>query len=412
MGGPLNKLTDVTVRKTKTDPKKTKKLSDGGGLYLEFNKNGSRYWRLAYRFGGKQKTLALGVYPSTPLSEAREKAETARKNIRDGLDPGQLKKIQGSNGSESANTFEATAQEWLVRFKQDWTESHFKSISGRLQRDIFPFIGKQEISSITAPELLSVINRIVTRGHLENAHRALSNAGQVFKYGISSGKCDRNPAADIVGAVPRPAVKHMSAITDPAQVGALMQAIAAYPGDTITRCALQLIAHTFLRSKELRLGEWQEIDFEKREWKIPVAKMKGRKRDKEANPNGFHLVPLAEQTLAILREVQAISGDGKFIFPGARTVTRPISDMTMTNALRRMGYGKDEMHVHGFRAMARTLIRQELGYDEEPIERQLGHAVRGPLGAAYNRADFIEERKRMMQDWANYLEKLTAQAVK
>jgi len=407
MGGPINKLTDVAVRKAKNDLGTTKRMSDGGGLCLELNKNGSRYWRLAYRFDGKQKTLALGVYPSVTLSKAREGADDARKNLREGIDPAFVRKTKSRNDDETANSFQSVAVDWLERFKGEWTESHYKSISGRLRRDILPFIGNRDIASITAPELLIVIRRIEARGHLENAHRALTNVGQVFKYGISIGKCDRNHAADIVSAIPRPSVKHMSAITDPKQVGILMQAIANYSGDIITRCALQLTAHVFLRSREIRLAEWSEIDFEIREWRIPSAKIKGRKRDKEANPSGFHTVPLAIQSIDILHEVQAISGDGKYVFPGARTKSKPISDATMTNALRRMGYGKDDMHVHGFRAMARTLIRQELGYDEEPIERQLGHAVRGALGAAYNRADFLEDRRKMMQDWADYLERLT-----
>lgn len=406
MGGAINKLTDVVVRKTKVDPEKNRKIADGGGLYLEINRNGSKYWRLAYRFGGKQKTLALGVYPSVSLSDARSKAEAAKKTVREGNDPSLIKKLNGRGSTDPNNSFQAVALGWLERFRHEWTESHYNSISGRLRRDIYPFIGHKEIANITAPELLAVIRRIEARGHLENAHRALTNTGQVFKYGISSGLCERNPAADIVGAIPRPSVKHMSAITDPKQVGILMQAIAAYPGDTVTRCSLQLIAHVFLRSKEIRYGEWVEIDFDKQEWRVPVSKMKGRKRDKAANPTAYHIVPLATQAIAILREVQAMTGGGKYIFPGARTVTRPISDMTMTNALRRIGYGKDEMHVHGFRAMARTLIRQELRFDEEPIERQLGHAVKGPLGAAYNRADFVEERRRMMQAWGDYLEKL------
>ena len=270
----------------------------------------------------------------------------------------------------------------------------------------FPWLGERPVGKITAPELLACLRRIEARGHLENAHRTLTNAGQVFLYAIATGRAERNPAADLKGAIPRPLVKHMATILDPEQVGILIAAINRYSGSPITRCALQLTAHVFLRSKEIRFAEWPEIDFERQEWRISLSKMKGRKRDKEANSTAFHLVPLATQTVSILREVQALTGGGKFVFPGLRSSSKPISDATMTNALRRMGYSQDELHVHGFRAIARTLIRQELGFDEDPIERQLGHAVRGSLGAAYNRADFIEERRRMMQAWADYLEKL------
>jgi integrase len=360
---------------------------------------------LAYRYNGKQKLLAIGVYPTISAPIAREKARIAREHLQAGRDPGIIHRINKET-NDTDGTFKAVALEWLEKFKHEWTESHHKGISGRLRRELFPWIGDRPVGEITAPELLLSLRRIEARGHLENAHRALTNAGQVFMYAIATGRAKRNPAADLRGAIPRPSVKHMASILDPHQVGILMKAIAAYQGSTITRCALQLTAHVFLRSKEIRFAEWSEIDFGRQEWRIPLSKMKGKKRDKDANPTAFHLVPLATQTLDILREVQALTGDGKYLFPGLRTSSKPISDATMTNALRRMGYSQEELHVHGFRAMARTLIRQELGFDEEPIERQLGHAVKGALGAAYNRADFVQERKRMMQEWADYLVRL------
>ena len=404
MGGAINKLTDLVLKNAKPGTE-TRRMSDGGGLFLEIRANGSRYWRLAYRYNGKQKLLAIGVYPTISAPIAREKARIAREHLQAGRDPGIIHRINKET-NDTDGTFKAVALEWLEKFKHEWTESHHKGISGRLRRELFPWIGDRPVGEITAPELLLSLRRIEARGHLENAHRALTNAGQVFMYAIATGRAKRNPAADLRGAIPRPSVKHMASILDPHQVGILMKAIAAYQGSTITRCALQLTAHVFLRSKEIRFAEWSEIDFGRQEWRIPLSKMKGKKRDKDANPTAFHLVPLATQTLDILREVQALTGDGKYLFPGLRTSSKPISDATMTNALRRMGYNQEELHVHGFRAMARTLIRQELGFDEEPIERQLGHAVKGALGAAYNRADFVQERKRMMQEWADYLVRL------
>jgi len=405
MGGPINKLTDLAIRNAKPGSS-PKRIADGGGLFLEIRPNAAKYWRLAYRFDKRQKLLALGVYPQVTVQGAREGARIAREHLAAGRDPGLLRNIaKAANTSE--NTFQAVAVEWLEKFRHDWTESHYKGISGRLRRDLFPWLGARPVNEITAPELLACLRRIEARGHLENAHRALTNAGQVFMYAIATARAERNPAADLRGAIPRPRVKHMSTILDPRQVGILMAAIDEYSGSPITRCALQIMALVFLRSKEVRFAEWSEIDFDRQEWRIPLAKMKGRKRDKEASPTAFHLVPLATQTIAILRETQALTGEGKYVFPGLRG-NKPISDATMTNALRRMGYDKADLHVHGFRAMARTLIRQELGFDEEPIERQLGHAVKGPLGAAYNRADFIQERKKMMQAWADYLDGLKA----
>lgn len=401
MGGPINKLTDLAIKKAK--PRKSpRRISDGRGLFLEIRPNGSRYWRLAYRFDKKQKLLALGVYPQVSMQEARERARIARDHLAGGRDPGILRSTAKTAGT-SEDSFQAVAVEWLERFKQEWTESHYKGISGRLKRELFPWLGERPVNEITAPDLLSCLRRIEARGHLENAHRTLTNAGQVFMYAIATSRAERNPASDLRGAIPRPRVKHMATILDPKQVGILMAAIEGYSGSPITRCALQLTAHVFLRSKEIRFAEWSEIDFGNREWRIPLAKMKGRRRDKEAEQTSYHIVPLATQSISILREIQALTREGKYVFPGLRG-NKPISDATMTNALRRMGYGKNELHVHGFRAMARTLIRQELGFDEEPIERQLGHAVKGPLGAAYNRADSIQERKKMMQAWADYLD--------
>jgi len=404
MGGPTNKLTELSLKNTKPGPK-TRRIADGGGLFLEINKNGSKYWRLAYRFAGKQKLLALGVYPNVSLTKAREATHNAKKELASGKDPVIIRKISKSVGDEK-DSFQFVALEWLEKFKNQWTDTHFKSISGRLKLHIFPWIGNRPVGEITPPEMLSVLRRIEARGHLENAHRAMTNSGQVFRYAIATGRAERNPCSDLKGAIPPPSVRHMSSITNPKEVGELMRAILRYSGYTLTRCALQLTAYVFLRSGEIRFAEWSEFDFEKKEWRIPSKKMKGLRKDKEANPNSFHLVPLAHQVIKILEEARTLSGDGKYLFPGLRTFNKPISDATLTNALRRMGYSQEELHVHGFRAMARTLIRQELGFDEEPIERQLGHAVKGPLGAAYNRADFVEERRRMMQAWADYLEKL------
>lgn len=404
MGGATNKLTDLALRNAKPG-EKPRRLSDGGGLYLEISPNGSKYWRMAYRFAGKQKTLSFGIYPEIPALEARKAAQQAREHLVAGRDPGFIKKVlKVPNCTE--NTFQAVAVEWIEKFKHMWTDSHFKNVSGRLQRDIYPWIGNRPVGEITPPELLSVLRKIEARGHIESAHRASTNAGQVFMYAIATGRAGRNPAADLKGAIPPPIVRHMSSITDPEQVGELMRAFDRYHGSPLTKYALQLAAHVFLRSGEIRLAEWIEVNFEKAEWRIPISRMKGKKRDKESNPSAYHLVPLATQVINILRDVKALSGQGKYLFPGLRSAIRPMSDATLTNALRRMGYSQEELHVHGLRATARTLIRQELGFDEEPIERQLGHAVKGPLGAAYNRADFVEERKRMMQVWADYLDKL------
>ena len=335
MGGAINKLKDLALKNAKPGTK-TRRMSDGGGLFLEIRPNGSKYWRLAYRFGGKQKLLALGVYPQVSVQEARGRARAAREHCIVGRDPGLIRKsTKGINNSEG--TFQAVAEEWLEKFQHEWTESHHKGISGRIRRELFPWLGERPVGKITAPELLACLRRIEARGHLENAHRTLTNAGQVFLYAIATGRAERNPAADLKGAIPRPLVKHMATILDPEQVGILIAAINRYSGSPITRCALQLTAHVFLRSKEIRFAKWSEIDFDRKEWRIPLTKMKGRKRDKEASPTAFHLVPLATQTISVLREAQALTGGGKLVFPGLRSSSKPISDATMTKCFAANG---------------------------------------------------------------------------
>jgi len=301
------------------------------------------------------------------------------------------------------------AREWHDKYsKAEWSDSHSKNILGRLEKNIFPWIGARPVSEITAPEILAVCRRIEGRGHLETLHRTLANCGQVFRYAIITGRAVSDPTYKMGEAFPTPIKRHFSAITDPAGVGNLLRAIEAFHGTFVVKSALRLSPLIFLRPGELRQAEWSEFDLDRAEWVIPISRMKRTRRDKEANPKAVHIVPLARQAVAILRELHSLTGDGRFVFPSLRSRCKPISDATLTNALRGMGYDKDEMHVHGFRAMARTMIRQELNLDPEWIERQLAHAVKGPLGGAYDRTTYMPERKKMMQSWADYLDQLKA----
>lgn len=409
-------LTDAAIRTAK--PKdKPYKLFDGGGLFLLVTPSkkgelpqgrGGKWWRLKYRFGGKEKLLSFGTYPDVSLSAVREKREAARKLIAQGVDPGDERKATRATDS-GEGSFEAVAREWHGKYtKVEWSESHSKNILSRLEKNIFPWMGATPVGEITAPEILSVFRRIEDRGHLETLHRTLSNCGQVFRYAIATGRAISDPTYKMGEAFPKPIKRHFSAITDPIGVAPLLRSIDKYHGTFVVKCALRLAPLFFLRPKELRLAEWSEFDLDQAEWVIPINRMKRTRRDKEANPKEVHIVPLAKQAVVILRELHQLTGNGRLVFPGLRGKDRPISDATLTNALRRMGYDKDEMHFHGFRAMARTMIRQELNLDIEWIERQLSHTVKGSLGGAYDRTTFMPERQKMMQTWADYLDRLKA----
>ncbi|HKB59530.1 MAG TPA: integrase arm-type DNA-binding domain-containing protein [Gallionellaceae bacterium] len=394
-------LTDTAIRNAKPAEKPVR-MFDGGGLYLEVAPSGGKWWRLKYRIDGKEKRLSLGVYPDISLKDARERRDEARKLIANGVDPSENRKAAKSARIERAgNSFEVVAREWYAKNAPTWAENHGMRIIQRLERDIFPWLGGRPIAEISAPELLKVLRRIEDRGAVETAHRALQNCGQVFRYAIATGRAERDPSPDLKGALPPVKETHHAAITTPKEIGALMRAIDDYKGQFVTRCALRLAPLFFVRPGELRRAEWAEFDLDKAEWNIPGERMKMREP---------HLVPLCAQAVAILRELHAVTGGGKYVFPGARTNGRPMSDNAILAALRRMGFAKDEMSGHGFRAMARTILDEELHVRPDYIEHQLAHAVRDPNGRAYNRTAHLAERRKMMQLWADYLDKLKAGA--
>jgi integrase len=390
-------LTDTAIRKAKPADK-VQRLFDGGGLYLEISPSGGKWWRLKYRFGGKEKRLSLGIYPDTGLAAARAKRDGARKLLAAGVDPGEHRKAEKAAGEhKAANSFEVVAREWFAKQSPTWAASHAAKIMLRLENDIFPWLGRRPIADVTAKELLATVNRIAERGAVESAHRALQNCGQVFRYGIATGRAERNPTADLRGALPPVKQTHHAAILEPAAIGGLLRAIGSYEGSFIVKCALRLAPFVFVRPGELRQAEWVEFDLDAAEWNIPADKMKMREP---------HLVPLAPQAVAILRELQPLTGRGRYVFPSARSPQRPMSDNAILSALRRMGYAKDEMSGHGFRAIARTILDEVLHFRPDYIEHQLAHAVRDPNGRAYNRTSHLPERRKMMAAWADYLDQL------
>lgn len=390
-------LTDVAVRTAK--PKdKSYKLSDGGGMYLEVSPKGGKWWRLKYRVDGKEKRISLGVYPDVGLKEARQRRDEARKQLAADIDPGEHRKaVQAAKAEKNANTFEVIAREWHAKQQTAWTERHTGRILARLENDLFPLLGGRPIESITAPELLAVLRRKEGRGAVYSAHRLHQIAGQVFRYAIATGRAERNPTPDLKGALQASKKTHLAAMTDPKQVGGLLRSIDSYDGALVTKAALRLAPLVFVRPGELRQAEWSEINLEEAEWSIPAEKMKMR---------DAHLVPLSRQAVEILKDIQLYTGKGQYVFPSARTSRRPMSDNAVLSALRRMGFGKEEMSGHGFRAMARTILDEVLHVRPDYIEHQLAHAVRDPNGRAYNRTAFLEERRKMMQAWADYLDSL------
>ncbi|HHA2390841.1 TPA: tyrosine-type recombinase/integrase [Stenotrophomonas maltophilia] len=392
-------LTDTAIRKAKPGPKPTK-LRDGGGLYVQLNPDGSRWWRWDYRrpVTGKRNTLSLGTYPEVSLADARGRQAEARRLLASGIDPGERRKAAKVAGVEkAANSFEVVTREWLG--KQKWVESYRCKVVAWMDNDVFPWIGGRPVAELAAPDFLRVARRIEERGAIESAHRIMQNCGQVMRYAVATGRTDRNPVADLRGALAPPMERHHAAITDPRELGGLLRAIDGYAGDASTRAALRLAPLVFVRPGELRHAEWSEIDFDAGEWNIPAHKMKMREP---------HLVPLSSQAVAILRDLQPLTGHRQYVFPGGRSPKRPLSDNALTAALRRMGFDKETMTAHGFRATARTLLDEVLGWRPDLIEHQLAHAVRDPNGRAYNRTSHLPERRKMMQAWADYLDALRA----
>ena len=379
---------------------KSYKLFDERGLYLEVAPAGGKWWRFKYRYRSKEKRISLGTYPDTSLARARERRDEARIQVAEGLDPSEVKKAQKRQGIESSeNSFEVIALEWHVNRAQGWSQIHAENVMGRLKRDVFPWLGKRPVAEITPTELLLVLRRIEERGANETAHRVKGNCGEVFRYAIATGRADRNIAADLTGALVSAQKKHLASVTKPEEVGELLRAIEGYSGTLTVRSALKLAPLVFVRPGELRTALWADVDLANAEWRFLVTKTKTEL-----------IVPLATQAVAILTELAALTGNRAYVFPSARSPRRPMSNNAVLSALRRMEIGKDEMSGHGFRAMARTILDEILGYRPDIIEHQLAHQVRDPLGRAYNRTSHLAERKEMMQAWADYLDTLKTEA--
>jgi len=389
-------LTNNEVKNAKPRDK-AYKLSDGNGLFLLVATNGSKYWRFKYRFNGKEKLLALGVYDDVTLAEARLRRNKSRDSLTHGVDPGHLKQEKKRLGKIAAeNSFESIAREWHTKFSIKWTPKHSARIISQFEKEIFPWLGTRAITQITAPELLAALRRTESRGALETAHRAHQTCSQVFRYAIATGRAERDPSSDLRGALPPSRKKHYASLTNIKAVGNLLRAINEYQGHFVTKCALRLAPLLFARPGELRHAEWSEFDFENAEWRIPGEKMKMRVT---------HIVPLSTQAITILRTLQPLTGQRKYVFPCVRTPSRPMSENTVNAGLRRLGYTKEEMTGHGFRSMASTLLNEQ-GWNRDAIERQLAHAERNNIRAAYNYAEYLPERRKMMQHWADYLDEL------
>lgn len=400
-------LTDTACRNAACPADKARiRLADASGLYLEVAPNASKRWFLKYRFGGKERRLAIGGYPEVGLKAARDKRDDARRLLAAGTDPVQQRKSEKlAQAASSAVTFEAVARELHATKVEGWSPNHAAQWLRCLEKDLFPWVGSLPLADLSAPMLLEALRRVEKRGAHRMAHDLREYAGQVFRYGIATGRAERNPAADLKGALKPAPVQHLAAVLDPVAAGDLLRAIDAYSGQPATRAALALSALLFQRPGNIRAMEWAEIDKDAALWSIPSAKMK---RGLYGKTNGRpHQVPLAPQALAVLEDLRPLTGAGRFVFPSLVSGDRCMSENTVRTALRRMGYTNDEMTAHGFRAMARTLIAERLpGIGPDVIEAQLAHGKAGPLGMAYDRAEFMEQRRQMMVTWADYLDRL------
>lgn len=388
-------LTDMAARNAK-GKEKPYKLAVGAGLYLQVMPNGNRYWRMKYRHAGKEKLLSIGVYPEVTLKEACDKRDAARAQLRDGKDPSEEKQLGKLKARLSADgRFGALALEWLET-RGDLADSTRSKAKWMLETYAFPWLGKRAIEDISTAEVLSVLRRLEAQDKIESTQRLRQICGQVFRYAVATGRLDRDPTAALRGALKTTKNRHYASITDPAEIGQLLRAIDGYTGQLTTLCALKFAPLVFTRPGELRKAEWSEMDFEAGQWCIPAEKMK---------MGVAHIVPLSKQALAVLRELHPLTSKSRYIFPSVRSLRDPMSENTVNAALRRLGYGTDDMTGHGFRSMASTLLH-EMGWTSDAIERQLAHAERNPIKAAYNRAEHLPERRRMMQAWADYLDKL------
>jgi len=408
-----NALKDTHIRHARVpEGKRQAKLTDGGGLYLLVTASGGKLWRFDYRFAGKRKTMALGRYPDVSLLEARDLRHDCHKKIRDGIDPSEArredrlrkrlavedKERQDRQAKRPLHTFESIVRKWMEHQRPKWGAKHAAKMQGWFERDVFPWLGDCDPNSIDAADVLAVLHRIEAAGHIEKLHRMKSAIQRVFAYGVAHGEAKRNPAADISSrdALTPVVSKHRAAIKTPKEAGALMRAIHDYQGDFAVRCGLMLLAYVFTRPGELRFAEWAEFDYDEALWRIPARRMKMRRP---------HIVPLSTQVIAILKDLQPLTGRGKYLFPSVRTPDRAMSENTLNAALRRMGYGKDEMCSHGFRGMASTLLHEQ-GWPSGVIECQLAHKDTNAVRAAYNHAEHLPERVKMMQQWADYLDAL------
>jgi integrase len=391
-------LSDAAARNAKRAPR-PRKLSDGGGLHLLVQPTGSKLWRLAYRFGGKQKTLALGVYPAVSLQDARDRKEQARKLLAKGIDPSVQRKVERQVGKAAADSsFRAVAEELISKLEREGRAPVTITKKRWLLDFAFPAFGDRPVAEITARELLVLLRQLEGHGLYETAKRLRSTCGMVFRYAIATGRAERDPSGDLRGALTTHQVTHRAAIVEPAAIGALLRAIDGFDGQPTTRAALRLAAYVFVRPGELRHAEWKEFDLDAALWSIPAEKMKMRRR---------HRVPLARQSLAILRELHEVTGSGRWLFPSVRTLARPISENTLNAALRRLGYGSETMTTHGFRAMAATRLNEIGRWNPDAIERQLAHQEANAVRRAYtHNAEYWPERVSMMQAWADYLDEL------
>ena len=392
-------LSDAQIKNAKPQ-EKDYKLMDGFGLFLLITPTNGKLWRFDYRFDNKRKMLALGAYPSVTLAEARQRREDAKKLLANGIDPGAMKKTLKSTCKElAANTFEVIARQWHLKFSAagKWSPTHAADIMHRLEKDIFPPLGSRPISEIKPKELLTVLERIASRGALDSAHRLRHHCGMIFRYAIVHEYAERDIAVDLRGALPPVKGGHHAAATTPKDLAPILRSIDDFNGSFIVKSALQLLPLVFCRPGELRAAEWSEINFDDCIWEIPAERMKMKQP---------HIVPLSRQAISILKELQPLTGYGRYLFPCHRSPLRCMSNNALNAGLRRLGFTKEEATAHGFRASARTILDEVLKVRPDFIEHQLSHSVRDALGTAYNRTSHLDERKKMMQTWADYLDNL------